>query len=211
MENLNSLTHKQIVNMSNDPSLDPETKQQVDTYLNETKSKTENLEFLHRLGLKFDKNINGQVLTRSKSGNRIDFLAVFLGFLSIPILGLALGKLIHGVFYGKLTGTDFIILAFLFLLGGLLFALLLKGWNRRFMFAGFALEKNNSNFKLRQMSNFTTSETNFSLDSKLSVKHIGEKVSVVLTENSQEHTLFTLPKLSSLQLDSLNALVAKFN
>lgn len=211
MKNLNTLTHDKIVNMSQDISLDSETKLQIDNYLKEIKFKIDNLEFVDRLGLKLENNINGKVLSRSNSGKRIDFLAVFLGFLSIPILGIALGLLAKEILYGKLTTSNFIPIAILFAIGGALFALFLQGWNRKLMFAGFTLEKNNSNFKVRRMSNFKSTETIFSIDSKLSALHHGEKVLVILTENDQENILFTLPKLSTIQNETLNALIAKFN
>ena len=211
MVEISKLTHDEIVKMSFDTSLDTDTKEKIETYLGETKSKIDNLEFIDKLGFKFENNIHGQVLTRSATGKRIDFSAVFLGFLSIPVLGAALAMIIHAIFYGELTISNLIPIAILFIFGGTLFALFMKGWNRRFMFAGFSFVKNNSNFRLKQMSNFTIKQTVFNLDSTVSLRQQGENISIILTENEQEHILFALPKLSTIQSETLNALIGKFN
>ena len=211
MIDISKLTHDEIIKLSSDNSIDSETKEKIGIYLEKIKSKIDNLEFVDKLSLKFENNINGQVLTRSAAGKFMDFLAVFLGFFSIPILATALGMLLHDIFYAKLTLSSLIPIAILSILGGTLFALFMKGWNRRFMFASFSFVKNNSNFRLKQMSGFTINETVFNLNSTLSLRQQGENVSIILTENEQEHILFTLPKLSTIQSETLNALIEKFN
>jgi len=211
MIDISKLTHDEKVKMSFDTSLDSDIKEKIETYLRETKSKIDNLEFIDKIGLKLENNINGQVLTRNAAGKRVDFLAVFIGFLSIPILGLALGLFLHTIFYTEWTFLNLIPSAILAVLGGILLALFLQGWSRRFMFAGFSFAKNSSNFKLRQMSSFTIEETVFNLDSTVSIIQSGEKAFVVLTENGEEHALFALPKLSTIQNETLHALIGKFN
>jgi|GEM_PF-4061487 len=211
MKELNKYTYDEIVRMNSDSSLDTDTKSKIVTYLNELRTQIDNLEFIDKIGLKLENNLNGLVLKRSNSGKRIDFLAVFIGFLSIPILGLALGKFIHLVFYDTLTLKNFIPIGILLIIGGVLLALFLKGWDRRFKFAGFSFEKNSSYFKLKQMSNFTIKETTFHIDSKLSLNKNGKKVTIVLSENEIENSLFDLPELSRIQNETLTALISKFN
>lgn len=211
MKNLNTLTYDQIIKMSQDTSLDVEDKLQVDNYLLEIKDKINNLEFIDKLGLKFENNINGQVLSRSNSGRRIDFLAIFFGLFSIPILGLALSLLAKNIVNENFTASNVIPIAVLLLIGTALFSLILKGWKRKLMFKDFSLEKNSSNFKVRHTSNNKLSETVFSLDSKLTVLHEGEEILFVLIEENIENVLFTLPKLNTIQNETLNALVARFN
>lgn len=162
------------------------------------------------IGLKLQESPDNIVLTRSISGNRIDTIALILGFFSLPILACSVGLLIFEIKKNNLTiGTAFPIIL-LFILGGYLFSLFLTGINRRLMFAGFSLEKNQSAYKVTQRENFKLTEKIFGQYSQVSLNTNNKDVSITLTENENEHELFELKELNNEQIVRVENIIAKF-
>ena len=170
-----------------------------------------NITIFEGIALQLQEKNNNLILTRSKSGNRIDTLAILLGSLSIPILGFAIGLLLARVNNHNLhIGTIFPI-AILFYIGIYLFTFFLKGWNRKLMFGGFSLEKNPYGYKVTQMVHFKTAEQTYPIDSTISLNTFNNDISVSINENGNEHELFKLIELNSDQVERVENIVAKFN